>query len=242
MAGQPGQPQGYPQQPQYPQGQYPQGQYPQGQYPQGQHPQGQYPQQGYPQGQYAQPGYNPYGYAPQGFQPGGYLPPSMMPVEAFGGFWIRLVAYIVDALILVIPGLSITFLCYVIFNAAPEMMFEANRAMKSAAALQADMAANLVQMVLYCGYFAGFHAMKGATPGKLAVGLRVVDENGMHMGVGRAIGRYFATILSACLCLVGYIMVGFHGQKRGLHDLICGTYVVRKEYVNPSQAALSAGQ
>lgn len=192
MAGQHGQPQGYPQQPQYPQGQNPQGQYPQPGYPQGQYPQGQYPQQGYPQG--------------------------------------------------LIPGLSVTFVCYVIFNAAPEQMFETNRAMKSGAAMQADMLANLLQMVMYCGYFAGFHVVKGATPGKLAVGLRVVDENGMHMGAGRAIGRYFATILSACLCLVGYIMVGFHGQKRGLHDLICGTYVVRKDYVNPSQVAVSAGQ
>lgn len=238
MAGTPGQPQGYPQQPGYPQGQYPQGQYPQGQYPQGQYPQGQYPQNQ----QYAQPGYNPYGHAQQGYYPGGYIPPAGLPTEAFGGFWIRVAAYFVDFLICIIPAFSVIYLCYMATGAGASEMFEPEAALKSQAARTADMLANIINTLLGLAYWVAFTTLKGGTPGKLATGIRVVDESGMHIGFGRGIGRYFAAMLSGCLCMIGYIMVGFHPQKRGLHDLICGTYVVRKDCVNPAQAAKDGTQ
>jgi uncharacterized RDD family membrane protein YckC len=45
--------------------------------------------------------------------------------------------------------------------------------------------------------------------------------------LGRAFGRYFAKILSAIILGIGYIMVGFDSEKRGLHDMICDTRVIR---------------
>lgn len=225
-------PGGYPQQPQQPQqGGYPQQSgYPQQQpgYPPQQQP-GYPPQQGgYPQ----QGAYQPYGqaYAQQPQAYGGTPPPAYLPTECFGGFWIRFVAYIIDAIILFIPSLIVKAIIYAGFGIGMNALFGSTTPHQPADGIN-----SLISLALNCAYWTYFTVAKGATPGKLILGLRVVDENGMHIGWGRAIGRFFAMILSTCLFLIGFIMVGFHEKKRGLHDLICGTYVVKKEYVNPAQ-------
>lgn len=66
-----------------------------------------------------------------------------------------------------------------------------------------------------------------ATPGKILFGLRVVRADGGRVGVGRVIGRYWAEQLNWLTFLVGYVMAAFDEQGRGLHDMLCGTRVVR---------------
>ncbi|MCA8935677.1 MAG: RDD family protein [Planctomycetes bacterium] len=204
----------------------------QGGYPQQQPQSPQYP----PQGQY-----QPYGqsYAPQPQWQGGPPPPAYLPTEAFGGFWIRFVAYLIDAVILVIPNLIIGVIVATAMGVEPfAANFNTNPGMIDPQQQMASNISNLIQIMVGWGYFAVMTSQKGGSVGKLALGLRVVDDEGMYPGFGRASGRYFAKILSACLCAIGYIMAGFHEKKRGLHDLIGGTYVVRKEYVNPYQQQL----
>src|SRR5207237_3864453 len=67
----------------------------------------------------------------------------------------------------------------------------------------------------------------GATLGKMACGLRVVTPTGGKVSYGVACGRFFAEILSGLLLCIGYIMVAFDEEKRGLHDRICNTRVIR---------------
>lgn len=67
-----------------------------------------------------------------------------------------------------------------------------------------------------------------ATLGKLAVGAKVVNAEGKKISFGRATGRHFAKYLSAFLLCVGYILVAFDDRKRGLHDMIAGTYVISR--------------
>ena len=52
-------------------------------------------------------------------------------------------------------------------------------------------------------------------------------ENG-DLYYARALGRYFAKILSAAICGIGYIMAAFDEEKRALHDRICNTRVITK--------------
>lgn len=68
----------------------------------------------------------------------------------------------------------------------------------------------------------------GATLGKMACKIKVVTSAGEPVGYGRACGRYFAKILSALICLIGYIMAIPDEEKRALHDRICDTRVVTK--------------
>ena len=68
----------------------------------------------------------------------------------------------------------------------------------------------------------------GASPGKLLFRMRVVRPDGSGLTFRRAFARYFAEIISAIGCLIGYFLVLFDEEKRSLHDRICDTRVVRK--------------
>ena len=66
-----------------------------------------------------------------------------------------------------------------------------------------------------------------ATIGKKMMHIRVTDLEGNRISFGRATGRHFAKIISACILLIGYIMAAFTEKKQGLHDIMAGTLVVR---------------
>lgn len=65
------------------------------------------------------------------------------------------------------------------------------------------------------------------TVGKRVLRLKVTDEAGSRISFGRATGRFFAKILSQALLWIGFIMVAFTDRKRGLHDMIAGTLVMK---------------
>jgi len=72
--------------------------------------------------------------------------------------------------------------------------------------------------------------LTGFTIGKWAAGLRILRENGSHLGIGRALLRHFVGYpLSFVTLGVGFLVVAFTSQGRGLHDFIAGTIVVREE-------------
>jgi uncharacterized RDD family membrane protein YckC len=77
-------------------------------------------------------------------------------------------------------------------------------------------------------YFSIMDGKKGATLGKQAMGIRVVDANsGQVIGTGRGVGRYFARILSALPCYLGYLWPLWDDQKQTFHDKIVNTVVVK---------------
>lgn len=77
-------------------------------------------------------------------------------------------------------------------------------------------------------YVVGFHGALGATPGKLLLGLRVVQLDGEPLGFPRAIARFFAELVSVSAVGVGYLLASLHPERRALHDLVAGTRVIRR--------------
>ncbi|MCH7908324.1 MAG: RDD family protein [Candidatus Hydrogenedentes bacterium] len=75
-------------------------------------------------------------------------------------------------------------------------------------------------------YNAFFVIRSGATPGKMAMGLKVVLPSGCNVSTGQAWGRAFADLLTQITMGLGYLMVIFDEEKRALHDHICGTRVI----------------
>ena len=146
------------------------------------------------QQQYYQPAYGgmPYG-------TGAFAPPQ----PRYGGFWARVLAYILDGVLLVIVQLIL-------------MALIDNQGMVTLA--------NLVAGWLY---FAGLESSMGATPGKLVLGMRITTVDGQNISFLRATGRYFAKIISALILCIGYLMIAWDGHKQGLHDKIAGTYVIK---------------
>ncbi|HEX3303264.1 MAG TPA: RDD family protein [Thermomicrobiales bacterium] len=131
---------------------------------------------------------------------GAFAPPVQ---KRFGGFWVRVVAYFLDAILLVIAQVILM------------------QIIKNEATLQG------VNFLLTWFYFAGLESMAGATLGKMVLGLSVTDEQGNNISFLRATGRYFAKIISALILCIGYIMVAWDGRKQGLHDKMAGTLVVK---------------
>ncbi len=88
----------------------------------------------------------------------------------------------------------------------------------------------IIQFGLGIGYEVFMIGKYGATLGKMACKIKVVTADGGSVSYGRALGRYFAKILSGLTCLIGYIIAIFDNpQKRALHDHICNTRVINVE-------------
>ena len=86
----------------------------------------------------------------------------------------------------------------------------------------------ILQFLLPALYYILMNGKYGATLGKKAVGIKIVMSDGEPITYGRAIGRYFAYILSGIILYIGYIMAAFDEEKRALHDHICDTRVIYK--------------
>jgi uncharacterized RDD family membrane protein YckC len=78
------------------------------------------------------------------------------------------------------------------------------------------------------GYFIYLEGSpSGQTVGKRAMNIRVVDaESGGPIGYGRAVLRYFARILSAIPCLLGYFWMLWDSNKQTWHDKLSTNVVV----------------
>jgi uncharacterized RDD family membrane protein YckC/Tfp pilus assembly major pilin PilA len=123
----------------------------------------------------------------------------------YAGFWRRLAALVVDCLVLAIPAVAIDM------------------------ALGSKLIVTALFIALEVAYFAGMHSSKmQATVGKIAFGIKVTDLEGKRIGVPLAIGRYFATWLSAITFCVGFVIAGFTKKRQALHDIVCKTLVVDK--------------
>lgn len=143
----------------------------------------------------------------------------------YAGFWKRAAAYLVDGFLLAI----ITTVISTVTGLAMLPLVMSDRVTDPIPIFVLQAVSYLVQIVVMAGYFAWFHASpQQATPGKMAVGIKVVDRQGAPISFWRAIGRFFATFVSTLLLMAGYLMAAFTGRKQALHDLICGTLVVDK--------------
>jgi uncharacterized RDD family membrane protein YckC len=145
----------------------------------------------------------------------------------YGGFWIRLLATFLDSLIMsvvVVPVAAAIGLSTGIFT-----HFDPQDTSSIARLLGLELGLGsfgLLIGLLYQGYFV---SQKGATPGKMVLGLRIVNAaDGSNLSLARAIGRYFAYMLSGIVLYIGYIIAAFDSEKRALHDHICATRVIYK--------------
>ena len=84
-----------------------------------------------------------------------------------------------------------------------------------------------ILLLLWAIYNTAFIAIWATSPGKRAFGLYVARSDGSKVGVGRALARSLAAVVSA-FTVIGFLMIVFRQDKRGLHDLICDTVVVRR--------------
>ena len=127
----------------------------------------------------------------------------------YAGFGDRLVAVIIDSILLWVVNAIITDI--------------------SSGNIGSITLMYIVIVGINYGYFAGMESSaRMSTIGKGAMGLKVCDMNGERISFGRATGRYFSKIISGMILLIGYLMVIWSDKKQALHDQIAGTLVIKK--------------
>ena len=152
----------------------------------------------------------------QGLREGVSMPGTM----EYAGFGTRFAAKFVDGLILgcfsaVCIGLPMGF------------FMASGSATDPGASLAFQLIVNLISYGASGVYSIFFVAKYGATPGKMACKIKIVNEDGSNLSVGKAAGRFFAELLSMFTCYIGYLMAAFDDEKRALHDRVAGTRVIK---------------
>ncbi len=152
----------------------------------------------------------------------------------YGGFWLRLLAYIIDNVVIglgivlvLVPLIFLTGLGALLSQIHPEEEL-------------GDAGLFLIIGLIFLAATVGlvvtwlYHALMEssewqATVGKKAVGLVVTDMTGQRVSFARATGRHFGKVITNMVpMLIGYIMAGFTERKQALHDMIAGCVVLRR--------------
>lgn len=142
-------------------------------------------------------------------------------VQQPGGFWLRLWAALADSALVGILQLAAAFILGTVAELSGVMLSGQGQDIVGASAA-------LLSMLLGVVYYVFFIGRQGQTPGKMMLRLQVQHEGSSHIGYGRAFLReVIGKFLSGALLGIGYLMVAFNQDKRGLHDYIAGTHVQR---------------
>lgn len=139
---------------------------------------------------------------------------GLEPPVRYAGFWVRVAATILDGFIL---GIPITILVSVLFGwewytggiTSPQ--------------------ADFVNLLLWVSVTIAFWVnWGGKTPGKKIMGIKIVSYPGrQEFGYGKALLRYLVGYTVSTLLLgLGFVLVAFQKEKRGVHDFIAGTCVI----------------
>ncbi|MGH9746858.1 MAG: RDD family protein [Candidatus Acidiferrales bacterium] len=175
-----------------------------------------------------------YSAPPAGVPPYGSAPTAVPFASPYAGFWLRLVAFIIDALVagVIVGILFMVGLIFIGVGSLTEMirgMEHSDEAPPVAFILLIlfVLSASLLARWIYYAYMES--SPNQGTLGKMALGLIVTDLQGRRVTFGRATGRYFARLITGLIpCGVGYMMAGFTERKQALHDMIAGCLVLRK--------------
>ncbi|MGV9408940.1 RDD family protein [Nocardia sp. NPDC003693] len=85
-------------------------------------------------------------------------------------------------------------------------------------------------LVIGAGFFLVYReGVTGQTPGKKALGIRLVREStAQPLGFGAALGRRLCHVVDSAVCYLGYLWPLWDGKKQTFADKIIGSVVVRR--------------
>ena len=153
-------------------------------------------------------------------------------LEDYAGFWQRFGAWAIDYLILLVPS-SIVAISMGATAAIERLMTQMQSGLTSAAIneyVHALRPIGFVVVLIGFAYYALFECSKWqATPGKMALGLRVTDYDGARISFTRSLVRNAIRLANAIIWVIPfifYIVVAWTARKQGVHDMIASTLVL----------------
>ena len=147
---------------------------------------------------------------------------AMSSAPALAGFGIRVGAYMIDTIVVrfiwLIAAVGIT-------HKSVTEVLEVFTDITSGQPL--DKIAYFILIAIDIAYFTFTTGRWGQTIGKAILGLKVQRTDGSPVSYLRSLARSAASYLSGMALGIGFLMIAFSPQKRGLHDLICDTRVLK---------------
>ena len=132
---------------------------------------------------------------------------ATMATGAKAGFWIRTIAYIIDAIIVgLVSGIISGIL----------------RLDPATSGNGLGLLASIVYFVVLWSSTGG-----GQTLGMRIFNLKVIRTDGSELTIVQALIRWVGLFISFIVIFIGVIWVAFDSEKQGWHDKIASTYVVK---------------
>jgi len=154
------------------------------------------------------------------------------PGTEFAPHGARLVAYILDGIIVTLVVGVLLIFAFLVIGAGLTIDPETNRVdADSVSTLQWLIFAVLCIVATLIGllYFPFFWARGGQTLGMRPFDLRVVrDRDGGRIGWGTAFLRLVGLYIAAAVFYLGFIWIFIDKRRRGWQDLIAGTVVIKQ--------------
>jgi uncharacterized RDD family membrane protein YckC len=139
----------------------------------------------------------------------------------YAGFWIRVGASIIDSILILLVIAPILTAIYGREYWVSESFIQGTWDV-------------LLNYILPAIAIVIFWIYRSATPGKMLLGLTIVDaRTGGKPSTGQFIGRYLGYYVSTIPLLLGLIWVGIDKRKQGWHDKLAGTVVIRNKKGEP---------
>lgn len=130
------------------------------------------------------------------------------------GFWLRFLAFLVDSILVSIvlyPLMALLFGWQLDYR-------------------DMGLASTLLSYLLPAAAIVVFWIYRSATPGKIAIGAKIVDaKTGGKPSTGQFIGRYLGYYLSSFIFCLGFFWIGWDDRKQGWHDKLANTVVVKED-------------
>ena len=145
--------------------------------------------------------------------------------DRYAGFWIRVFANVLDVLLLAAVNQALLFATggWRVFGGGEGLGIGAISLVLGSS--QVVVAGILPPVVII-----GFWIALGASPGKLMLRLRIVDEpTGGRPTAWQCIGRYFMALIGILCVGLGYLWIAIDPRKQGWHDKLVRTLVVRRD-------------
>jgi uncharacterized RDD family membrane protein YckC len=132
----------------------------------------------------------------------------------YAGFWVRVGAFIIDSILIVLVIFPILWSIY------GSEYFKSEKIIYGFWDFVISWVFPAIAVIVFWIY-------RSATPGKIALGLKIIDaDTGEKPSLGQCIIRYLGYYVSIFPLCLGLIWVGFDKKKQGWHDKLAGTYVI----------------
>ncbi len=137
------------------------------------------------------------------------VPAASVPIEgAYAGFWMRLAAAIIDSLVLLL--ILLVYRSALVFGGP------------------IDILGGLMSVLIGPLYYVLMTGLQGQTVGKMALDIKVIRSDGKPPGLGyAALREIVGKFVSSFVLLLGFLWIALDPKKKGWHDYIAGTVVVK---------------